>query len=235
MLVLDNIRVTICMIIYRIFNKINGKSYIGQTTYSFKHRYWGEGWHINTHNQYLKRAVKKYGLLNFEVSFLAENVESIEKLNQLEEFFIKEYNSIYPNGYNFKSGGDNKKHLDITISKIQKSRLNTLNIKWQFKNHKTGEIIKPKNLAEFCRIYNLSRTMMHHVHTGKNKRHKEWTLPETNIKSWKIKHPIQGEVVILEGELNLFCRQRGLHKNGILSLFQIGKSLCHTYKGWTKA
>lgn len=32
------------MIIYRIFNKINGKSYIGQSIFKFNKRYKGSDW-----------------------------------------------------------------------------------------------------------------------------------------------------------------------------------------------
>jgi hypothetical protein len=50
------------MIIYRIFNKINGKSYIGQSVVSFNKRYKGGDWLKYTHNQILKNSVNKYGL-----------------------------------------------------------------------------------------------------------------------------------------------------------------------------
>ena len=37
------------MIIYRIFNKINGKSYIGQSIFKFNKRYKGSDWLKYTH------------------------------------------------------------------------------------------------------------------------------------------------------------------------------------------
>ena len=46
------------MIIYRIFNKINGKSYIGQSVVSFNKRYKGGDWLKYTHNQILKNSPK---------------------------------------------------------------------------------------------------------------------------------------------------------------------------------
>lgn len=47
------------MIIYRIFNKINGKSYIGQSVVSFNKRYKGSDWLKYTHNQILKNSVNR--------------------------------------------------------------------------------------------------------------------------------------------------------------------------------
>ncbi len=52
------------MEIYRIFNIETGKSYIGQTTKTFRQRYWGK-WYNSTQNEYLKNSVKKYGEQNF--------------------------------------------------------------------------------------------------------------------------------------------------------------------------
>ena len=47
------------MIIYRIFNKINGKSYIGQSVNSFDKRYKGNKWWKYTHNEILKNSIMK--------------------------------------------------------------------------------------------------------------------------------------------------------------------------------
>lgn len=55
------------MIIYRILNIKNGKSYIGQSVNSFKKRYRGGKWWIHTHNDILKNALNKYGLENFQI------------------------------------------------------------------------------------------------------------------------------------------------------------------------
>jgi group I intron endonuclease len=105
------------MIIYRILNTINNKSYVGQTKFdSFKNRYWGK-WYNSTHNVYLKRSVKKYGEKNFAIQILEQNVLSYDLLNKFEKFYIKKYNSLYPNGYNFTEGG-NKNHAHHLITKL---------------------------------------------------------------------------------------------------------------------
>ena len=103
------------MIIYRIFNKINKKSYIGQSIYSFDERYKGN-WIKNTHNVILKNSIKKHGEKNFDFEILEESIESIEKLNELEESYANKYNSYRPYGYNIRGCGDNK-YVDDELKK----------------------------------------------------------------------------------------------------------------------
>lgn len=96
------------MIVYRIFNKINHKSYIGQSVSSFNKRYKGNYWEKYTHNPILKNAVNKYGIQNFNFEILESDVEDIHRLNELEVKYAEMYNSYRPNGYNIRGCGDNK-------------------------------------------------------------------------------------------------------------------------------
>ncbi len=110
--------------IYKIENLINGKCYIGQTTTTIKHR-WGQHYsnHKNTDNMIICKAIKKYGKNSFIISKLEEVTTPskdslIEKLNALEIMYIKQENSIQPNGYNISIGGNNvsnrlKKSVDV--------------------------------------------------------------------------------------------------------------------------
>ena len=75
-------------IIYIATNKINNKSYIGQTIKSLRGR-------ITSHNNEamnregfkFQRAIRKYGIKNFEWRTLLECEN--EKLNENEIYFIK--------------------------------------------------------------------------------------------------------------------------------------------------
>lgn len=88
--------------VYRITNKLNGKSYIGQST-NIENR-------INGHRQAINRApddprgqsplyddMRKFGIENFEVEIL--KLCNLDELNEWEEFFINAYDSVN-NGYN---------------------------------------------------------------------------------------------------------------------------------------
>jgi group I intron endonuclease len=87
--------------IYLITNLINSKKYIGITKYSLEERF----------SQHIKRgfilteAIKKYGKEKFSIE-LIEEVESAERVYELEIFYIKKYNTKAPNGYNLTDGGD---------------------------------------------------------------------------------------------------------------------------------
>lgn len=96
------------MIIYKITNKINGKIYIGQSIHQFNKRYRSGKWWLYTHNKYLKNSVDKYGLDNFDVEIIEEDVKSIEDLNFYEMKYADKYNSYTPYGYNIRGCGDNK-------------------------------------------------------------------------------------------------------------------------------
>lgn len=84
------------MEIYRIYNKINNKSYVGATKWSFKERYNGSGiWWKWTHNKHLKTAVKKYGIENFTVEILNNSAKTEKELYKLEILYIKNMIVLY--------------------------------------------------------------------------------------------------------------------------------------------
>jgi len=96
--------------VYKITNKINEKSYVGQTTQSLKKRF-GDHFRDTSHCAYLKGSIKKYGKENFTMECLEiveaeSNQELRTRLNDLEVKYIKENNTLCPNGYNLTSGGN---------------------------------------------------------------------------------------------------------------------------------
>ena len=98
------------MIIYMVRNKINNKIYFGQTTKgSFDERY-GGNFPKNCSNDHIKASIEKYGWENFEVVEEFDIATSREELNDLEEMYIKMWNTIDRRyGYNKKHGGNNCK------------------------------------------------------------------------------------------------------------------------------
>lgn len=87
-------------------NKINGKKYIGQTIHALHTR-------KNGHKQFAKRGVdtlfhrslRKNGFGCFRWNILCK-CDSKEELDDMEFHYIRQYNSIYPNGYNMTMGCD---------------------------------------------------------------------------------------------------------------------------------
>lgn len=87
--------------IYKIVNLINGKVYIGQSI-SIERR-WAEH-RTSKGNYYIDKAIKKYGINNFEFCVIEECLP--ERLNELETKYINEYKSLSTeSGYNISRGG----------------------------------------------------------------------------------------------------------------------------------
>jgi hypothetical protein len=117
--------------VYIITNTITNKVYIGQAVSHRKNRnrYIPFGYlgrfkdHIsealcNTKKKqctYLNNSIREYGKDAFKVDLL--KICSKEELDIYEQDYIKQYNSLYPNGYNLTIGGkifkDNKISYDI--------------------------------------------------------------------------------------------------------------------------
>lgn len=92
--------------IYKITNKVNGKSYIGQTRYTVEFR-----WRQHQHKKddtYFHNAIHKYGSANFTVETLEEC--DYKNLDSREIFYIAKYDT-FNNGYNLTIGGDGKRKI----------------------------------------------------------------------------------------------------------------------------
>lgn len=87
--------------IYKITNKVNGKSYIGQTRYTVEFR-----WRQHQHKKdktHFHCAIKNYGIDSFVVETLEEC--DYKDLDSREIYYIAKYDT-YNNGYNSSTGGD---------------------------------------------------------------------------------------------------------------------------------
>lgn len=89
------------MYLYEIKNLINNKKYIG-ITIDYKRRF---RQHCSkSKDSVISKAIKKYGKENFSFTVLKDDL-SIEEACDLEIKFIKEQNTLVPNGYNVSKGG----------------------------------------------------------------------------------------------------------------------------------
>jgi group I intron endonuclease len=101
--------------IYKITNIINGMMYIGQTTSSLEKR-WKEHLKPSSNCRYLKSALKKYGIDNFNFKLICICFDS--DLDNVEIEYIEMLNTLVPNGYNLRQGGNKGKHSEGTKKKI---------------------------------------------------------------------------------------------------------------------
>lgn len=94
------------MVIYMAENRINGKSYVGQTVGSLEKR---KQTHIScslndSDNLYFHNAIKKHGVESFNWVILDE-CDNTKDLAELEIYYIKFYGT-FEKGYNLTRGGD---------------------------------------------------------------------------------------------------------------------------------
>lgn len=88
-------------------NNINSKQYVGITTYGASYRF---NQHVAASRRgdtrsAIHKAIAKYGSENFFYEILQDNV-NVEELGELEKEYISKLNSLVPNGYNIRTGGN---------------------------------------------------------------------------------------------------------------------------------
>ena len=104
--------------IYKITNKIDNKIYVGQTIRDVEER-WKAHLHKGSKCRYLSAAIKKYGVDNFDFQLVCITFDN--QLNDMEIKYIEKYNSLVPNGYNLKMGGNSGTHHAETKQKISEA------------------------------------------------------------------------------------------------------------------
>jgi group I intron endonuclease len=208
------------LVIYAIVNKLNQKVYIGQTIRPFserksEHRF--DFYHNKERKELrLYQAMRKYGLENFEFNILF-NALDISYLNELEVYFINEYNS-FKNGYNMTCGGTN-------ASQSLESRKKISN---KLKGKRKG--IKPT--WDRSRMWE-TRRKREELNPGCYKHPKDCTPSGSNSplsKTYKFV-TCDNEEIVVKG-LGQFCKDRNLNYRSILYLL---KGEIRSHKGFISA
>jgi len=136
----------------------SGKKYIGQTK-NYNRRCIDHKYRKRKGCPAFFNAIQKYGWDSFTHIILKDNL-TIDEANKLEEYFIKEYNTLAPNGYNLQTGGKNSKPCSLVVQRDQFGEKN--------KSAKAYEIIDPfgnktkvcGTLKYFCKSNGLSYDLM---------------------------------------------------------------------------
>jgi group I intron endonuclease len=116
------------MIVYMVYNRVNGKQYVGKTV-KYVARRWSE--HLAAAKRgskyYLHAAIRKYGVGAFLVVPLSHGASSEEELAEQERYFIQRYHTNDTTlGYNLTDGGEGTtgfRHSAETKDKLRKSKL----------------------------------------------------------------------------------------------------------------
>jgi group I intron endonuclease len=119
------------MVVYKITNKIDGKSYIGKTIGDVEKRF-QRHCRPSSRCPKIRNAIQKYGKVNFDLEIIDIAQNEIE-LNKKEIYWISYYNT-YEEGYNLSFGGDGGTISKKSIEKIRQHRLGS----------KTSDSVKKK-------------------------------------------------------------------------------------------
>lgn len=109
------------MIIYLVKNTVNGKCYVGQTRYTLQER-WANHCSKNSGCTALKNAICKYGKDAFQLTVIDTATDENE-LDEKERYWIEKLNTLAPNGYNLKTGGERVRFTEEVRNKLRKANL----------------------------------------------------------------------------------------------------------------
>jgi len=128
--ILDDPSLRYCEI-YAIKNLVNNKLYIGQAVSHIlnhkRYRPYGRQGRFRCHvseafskkkcqSHYLNNSIRKHGVENFEVELL--EYCPCENADERETHYIQTCNSVFPNGYNLKIGGNVFVHSDESKKRV---------------------------------------------------------------------------------------------------------------------
>jgi group I intron endonuclease len=129
--------------IYLIRNKINGKTYIGQSL-NIQRRFWDHRCVSHETNVHLRHSLKKYGKENFEYIVLEEC--SPEMLDDREIYYIEKYKPEY----NVTKGGQGrKKRLPEEVKDVLRRKAKE---QWERKSPQEKESIIRNNLTNIAQV-----------------------------------------------------------------------------------
>lgn len=134
--------------IYKITNRLNGKSYIGQSIHCGKRL----DEHCKGELQFIDNAIQVDGIENFTFEILKETDK--DNLSYWEDYYIIKYNTMFPNGYN-KKWNCASQHNKILKELNQFENNFKIEDKVNVETKSTLSFNLPKNINDrfYCYIY----------------------------------------------------------------------------------
>lgn len=116
-------------IIYTVTNIITGKKYVGFTINALKKRKYQHKRNSLCENSpfVFHKSIRKHGWDNFKWEVIYESWDVEHCLTVMEPFFIQEYNTLVPNGYNACVGG-RKGMLGIKREPLTKEQRHNISV-----------------------------------------------------------------------------------------------------------
>ena len=160
--------------IYKATNTITGKSYIGYSSN------WSQRKRIHKHtaktskrNYLFYNSINKHGFENFVWEVLYQSKDKLYTLSVMEDFFINEYNTLSPYGYNTKTGGSGGNLSEESRKKLSDSRKGMKFSESHLKNLSISHLGKKHTEEQKQKIANSLK--------GKPKTLKSVTCPHCNL------------------------------------------------------
>lgn len=140
--------------IYKITNKLNGKSYIGQSIHCGKRL----DEHYSGRNQLIDDTITLNGIENFSFEILKEVNQS--ELSYWEDYYILKFHTYYPDGYNKKwnSSSDVRKAISAQLAEDEKTEQSTFIANTDIQIHNDADIcflFNAKLFQLYCQLFYL--------------------------------------------------------------------------------
>lgn len=194
------------MKVYKVTNLKTGKIYVGQTcndlVYRFKH-------HCKPSSRVpaLRDAIKKYGKESFKIELIVE-CKTQEEANQMEVFYIKELNTMSPNGYNLEEGG---KVSPRSLHSIAKSAASKKGMAYRNRRRgiiateiSTGNIVEVEVVKDFLN-YGFSKSNLSNIRWVLTKKSKR-----TQVKGWNFEYKSNAnQNLIIESKKSMAVQRIG--------------------------
>lgn len=212
--------------IYIIKNRVNNKVYIGQSV-DAGHRFITHCKRSSIKDHLLIDIdIQKYGAHNFWYEILESQIENY---NEREQYWIRQYNSLYPNGYNILNGGDEPPvyyaidHPFASIKDINEVR----QIKDELRN-------TSMSLSEIAKQHNISKRTVLRINQGIHYEEIDETYPirtQPNLNGILSNEQIAEIIEILRYSYRQYEDIAKQYNVSISTIKQINSGNCHPLDG----